>query len=265
MANQRALIDIDMLLDTRYGTMVRMDPDMAEIIASTEYYRFRQHDNFETVSNGEITWEAFKKLHTARDVETLFHSKMTDFVYELRKDIKAALPALDRGVEFDVLHIYVNFFPYDLTEGEREIIVQSIQHYMPMPTQVHGANIPWKSLTPAMIERQFEMVAIYDHEDWLSHHTQTLLQHAIVANTIMTPRISPLGVDPKGEAGYNDPFGCRAAVLLEWVSLVHLPTSWVCYNSAMFQAIHSRQYSEPVPPEHPPQEPASPEVTQVLQ
>ena len=275
MANQRALIDIEMLLDVRHSTVLRMmgeeDIDgvpvegIAEILAGTEYYRYRQHDNFEKATDGFVTWEAYQKAFAERNGDTIFWARMTDFVYQIRMDIKKELPALERGVEFDALDIYVNFYPYDdLSQDERDIIVKCMQHYMPLPTRVFGAYVPWKDLTVKRFENQFEMSALYDVEDWLKHHQTELLQNKIPENTIMTSRISPLGKDPAPEKGVNDPFACRSGVLQEWVSLIHVPTPWVCYNRAMFQAIRNHQYSERTPPGDPLQEPAPPGEGQSL-
>lgn len=260
MANQRALIDVEMLIDVRHGTVSRMNPAMAEILASTEWYRFRQHDNFEKATNGEIKWEEYQKAYAERDGDTIAVSNMTNLVHELRRDIKAALPALERGVEFDAMEIYINFYPYDdLTVEEREIIVRSVQYYMPLPTKVYAEYIPWDKLTPERFERQFEMVAIYNHEDWLKHHHTALLQQRMPHNVIMTPRISPLGEDPRPDPSITDVFQARSRFFQEWISLVYLPTPWVCYNQAMFQEIHSHRYSETAPPGDPPQAPDSPQ------
>jgi len=270
MANQRALIDIEMLLDVRHATVVRMMGEeekdgLAEVLASTEYYRFRQHDNFEKATDGMVTWDAYQKAFAERNGDTIAYAKMTDFVYQIRQDIKKELPALERGVEFDALDIYINFYPYsDLTQAERDIVVKCMQHYMPMPTRVFGAYVPWKELTVRRFEKQFEMIALYNVEDWLSHHQDELLKNKIPENVIMTSRISPLGKDPVLEKGISDAFACRSGVLQEWVSLIHVPTSWVCYNKAMFQAIHNRQYSETARPDGPPQEPTPPAEEQRL-
>lgn len=260
MANQRALIDIEMFVDVRCGLVSQLvSPQYADVLASTDWYQVRQHDNFEEVSSGLVKWEAYKEAYANRNGDTIVASNMTNFIYELRQDIKKALPALERGVEFEALEIYVNFYPYsDLTEDERKIIVQSIQYYMPLPTQVFAEYIPWKDLTVARMERQFEMIAIYDHEEWFKHHLDELVNHRVPSNVVMTPRISNLGVDPKLDATIKDPFKARSGFFQEWISLVFLPTRWVCYNQAMHQAIHSHQYSGSEPPDGPHQEPETP-------
>lgn len=254
MGMQRALLDIEMLLDVRLAVVAQMLGEgkrgLADVLSSTEYYRHRQHDNFETATSGEITWEAYQLAYAARNADTLSYANMTDFIYQLRMDIKKELPAIERGVEMEGLDLYVNFYPYhDLTEDERDIIVRSVQHYMPLPAKVHGTYIPWKDLTVRRFENQFEMMAIYDHEDWLRHHQDELLQHRIPQHVIMTARISSLGHDPILPEGVGDGFKPRSAVLQEWVSLIFLPVTWVCYNHAMYQAIRNRQYSEPEHPE----------------
>jgi len=256
MANQRALIDIEMFVDVRCGLVSQLvSPQYADVLASTEWYQVRQHDNFEKASSGLVKWEAYKEAYANRNGDTIVASNMTNFIYELRQDIKKALPALERGVEFDALEIYVNFYPYsDLTEDERKIIVQSIQYYMPLPTQVFAEYIPWKDLTVARMERQYEMIAIYDHEEWFKHHMDELLHHKVPANVIMTPRISNLGVDPVVESVAKDPFKARSGFFQEWISLVFLPPRWVCYNEAMFREIHSHRYSGTAPPDDPPPE-----------
>ena len=138
---QRALIDIDLVLDTRYGTLKRIDEKLADALVLSNVYRDRVHDQFDLITNGVIGREQFSDLYAARDEETLFHSKFTDFIYHFRKDVLAGLQRLERQVDIESIEVDINIFPYELMESETDIIRMSLERYFPWPAIVNVVRL----------------------------------------------------------------------------------------------------------------------------
>lgn len=241
---QRALIDIDMLLDTRYGTLRRMDPALAEALVGSNQYRSRNTDRFDLLSNGCVDQNKYEELYRNRDVETLFMSRMTDFLYFLRMDVKRAVPEIARGVEVGETSFDINLYPYDLLPEEAETIRRSIARYIPTLAEVNVVNITPEELTPARVDLSYEMIAYYNHEDWLRHHSEALLKKPIPTNVLLTPRIATSGEVPSSDPDLKDPFLCRSAVLVKFLGLHFLPIYYACWNPMVLQNLEKLKESQ---------------------
>lgn len=240
---QRGLVFIDMILDSRYGIVRQLSDDsVAELLAESDVYRKRHVDSFNALTNGVVDDEAFKAAYAARDVETLFHSKMTDFVYHLRKDMEEGLLDMMRGVLIDGLVIDINVWPYDLDARSAETIRRAVAYFMPSEVVVNMVNFDPVNLTPKFLEGAYEMMAIYDHEDWLKHHIETITTTTPIRNfVLLTPAIASSGVVPEATAEIRNPFLCRSAMLVHFIALHYVTVGWVCYNPAIRQSIQNQR------------------------
>ncbi|MNP96497.1 hypothetical protein D3C85_90820 [compost metagenome] len=236
---QRALIDIDMILDTRYGTLKRIDEKLADALVFTNLYRERTDDNFDLITNGVIVREEYNALYAARDAETLFNSRMTDFVFHFRKDIMQALERIDRKVDIETIEVDINIFPYELDVSEAELIRASLEHYFPWPAQINIVRFSPEDLSPTFVDNSYELLAYYNHEDWLGPNTQAVIDKRIPLVTMITPRISTSGDVPKPDQQIRDPFATRSAFLVKFLALHYIPTSWACYNPFILQRLQS--------------------------
>lgn len=241
---QRALIDIDMILDTRYGVMKRMNPQIAETLIRDDKYRARNHDKFDRLTDGRIDQDTFDRLYREYSVETLAHAKMTDFVYALRRDILSFSIHHEKVSEIERLEFYINIHPYDLNDEEAELIRRCVARYLPPPADVHIVNTPPQDLSPEVVLNSYEMLAYYNHEDWLKHHMgKALIETPLQTTVLITPRISSSGVVPPPDKEIGDPFLCRSAILVKWIALTYVDTGVVCHNPFVFDWIANRQSS----------------------
>ena len=239
---QRALVELDFVLDTRHGTLRRIDEKLADTLVFSNLYRDRVHDNFDLLTNGVIDRAQYKELYAARDTETLFNSKMTDFIYFLRKDIFQGLKRLDRQVDIDSLEVDINFYPYILTPDESNVIRSCMEHYLPRPTVVNMVRYSPEDLTPTFLDNMYDLVAYYNHEDWLGPNSTEILTSRIPLVTLVTPRIATSGELPPPDKRIKDPFLAREACLLKFIALNYVPTFWACHNPFILQKIQSSKY-----------------------
>ena len=242
---QRALVFVDMILDTVYGTVRQLSEELAELLAMSPRYRLRHHDNLSELTNGAINDAEFHKLYAARDIETLYLSKMTDFVQHLREDMQEGVNDMLRGVQVDSLTIDINFWPYmDIDEHSMETVRRSLAYFMPPQVIVNSVRIDPGFLTPTFLDNSYEMMAIYNHEDWLGPQTNALLEHPIQNFVILTPQLASSGVVPEATEEIGNPFLCRSAMLVKFVQLHYIDVGRVCYNPAIRQLIRSQRQQE---------------------
>lgn len=234
---QKALIDIHMLMDVRYGVLRRMNAEAAHQIVKSEWYGIRDTDNFDSVTAGVIGREEYKDIYNKFEVESLVHAYMTDFLYELRKDVKTGLADLERIHSDVVFEFDVNYFPYDLLPEELTIVERSIARYLPVHCTVNMVKLDPKSLTPTILTQQYEMMALYNYESWLPHHVEALRKDPITTFCLLYPRIALSGTVPKPDGDVKDPFQALPMVMSQFIQLVVIPTQWTCANYQVFKKL----------------------------
>lgn len=252
---QRALVDIDLLLDTRYGTIKRISESLADTLADSDKYRLRHHDKFDVLTDGQIDQSVYQDLYAKRDIETLFHARMTDFVHHFRQDIIEGIDKLHRGVIIDAISVDINVYPYDITDQEADVIMRSLSYFIPAPATVSVVRLSPEMLTPMYVENHYEMMAWYNHEDWLGPNTDALIKHPLKDTVLLTPTISTSGEVPQPTAEIGDPFSCRSAMLIKFITLHYIPTGHSCYNPFIRRQIRNSRSTAAAHPERPPQEP----------
>lgn len=231
MSKQRALIDINMLLDTRDGVIRQIDSKIADALVGSNVYRKRHHDNFDLLTNGQVSREQYQEMYNAFDADTLGASKMTDFVYHFRQDMVEAANRMERGVGITDISVDINLYPYNnLMPEEITILRRSIRRYIPSTIPVNMINVPWSEITPSIVNRSYEMMAIYNHEDWLIPNQKLLIEQRLPTTVLLTPTIASSGELPPPEEGVENPFSARALVLVKFIALTYLPTEYVCHN-----------------------------------
>lgn len=234
LMRQRALVDINALLDTRLGVLARLDKVAANAIAHSAWYTVRSTDDWESVTDGAISNEAFKEMYLKYEVETLVESLMTGFIHLFRKDITDVAPELEiKGIE-GTIDFDINVYPYKLLASEKEIIRRSIARYLPMPAMVHIVDTAYHLMTPALLDAKYDMMTIYNYEDWLKYHHTELLNNPIKEFTIFHPRISSSGVVPEPDDIFRDPFLVAPMVLLNHVQITPVPTGLVCWSKPLY-------------------------------
>jgi len=251
---QHALIDVNMLCDTRYGALRRIDETIANAVASSSVYRTRHHDNFDLLTNGQIDRQEYQNLYAKMEADTIGASKMTDFVYFFRKDMIDASSRMERGAGITSVTIDINLWPYeDLTESEIKIFVRAVRRYFPYNIAVNAISVPWAELTPEKVGRVYDMMAIYNHEDWLIPNTEALIERRLPNVVLLTPTIASSGNLPDKEEGVENPFSARSLTLVKFIALTYVPTGWACHNPLIHLEIQNQKRQASLPPDPSPQ------------
>ena len=250
---QRGLIDINMILDTRLGALARLDVTAAAKLVVTPAYRQRNCDNFGVLTDGIIDQEEYKELYEKYEAETLAESLFTNYVTLARLEVEDIVPTMDiKGLDKTIEYV-INVYPYKLYAKEKEVIRRSVARYLSDPAVVKIVDIPWEELTPSVLDTNYDMMVIYNYEDWFKHHLTALKDYPMNEFTVFHPRIAPSGVVPEPVDGLRDVFMVTPMVLLGYIQLHPVASELSCFNHVAYMNAaspgESRPDSEEVPPD----------------
>jgi len=165
MKKYRVLVSLDVLLDTRMGTLVKMDAQKAKEILLSGKYHDRRSDFFPGVDK-----TAFDAAYASRDIETLKLSLPTNAIYMLR-DLAAKLgeQAISNPTTAGI-EININEYPYTLDAETRDALIESVASWIGYPVPIYVVRMSDAQVTPQWLKGQFEEYYRYDYGDWLEMH-----------------------------------------------------------------------------------------------
>lgn len=165
-------IHIDAILDTRAGTVRRLNPEAHAVMVKNGYHQ-RKGDFFEGVK-----YEDYRALYESHDVDTLIESTMTNvfqFLYpQVLDSVKELVAAEAQAHQRPTVD--VNVWPYALQDDEMAMLRTLIYQQM---RGVVGVNIFSKDiaeLTPAKCAENYNMMIMYDYDKYLNTHASALIR-----------------------------------------------------------------------------------------
>lgn len=162
----RIYVPLDVLLDTRLGTLAKMGEPYAEQIRDNGYLT-RRVEHFDGVD-----MDAYRKAYAERDVDTLKHSVVSegirfvrDLVVEIRSQQAAGIAAdpNSHGVE-----IVINTHPYALSEEEQSLIADMVDEWLVGIAEIKTISVAVEDLTVEMCE-DFSALLMYDYNEWMDN------------------------------------------------------------------------------------------------
>jgi hypothetical protein len=169
------LVMIDCLLDTRLGTIAKLDTELARKVVSSETYFTREEDRFEGVND-----ILFKNAYLTRDKSTLTHSVMTAMVSGwLRGMINQLKEQALTGPEHDRVRVDVNIYPYQFSDEEKDELCKVLKFRLDGenadPAFGHLLTVevidkPIEQLTPQFCKASYGAMVMYDPWTWMNTH-----------------------------------------------------------------------------------------------
>lgn len=226
---QNIYVDIDALLDTRFGSVIMLDRRMDTNYASkliTANYSQRQTDKL-SVLLPEFPNDMFIECYETRTVETLKVSRMTNIV-PILKDLVSELGDTSRYLpDTPNVGITVNIYPYTLSVEERMTFKDIISFYINNVT-VTIIDKPPIGLMPSVIDANYAAVFLYHFDDWLTLHNKALMDNKLPEVLFFGPRlfIGDIPTQHDLQEVYSsdipmeiDPFKASEMALSEYISL----------------------------------------------
>jgi len=159
-------VTLDVLLDTRLGTIARMGGDALAASVLESGYHTRMSDDFLGVDK-----DVFKTQYKNRDVATLAHSSVTNAVFMVRHLVGVLAEQAIVRPYHDGVKVVVNYFPYELSVEEREAIGQALVVRLGIQTPPELVFITPENLTPSHCKQTYSLMIVYEFEEWLELHS----------------------------------------------------------------------------------------------
>lgn len=216
---QNLLIDLDTLIDTRFGLIYQRFP---KAFRKLDVYEFctRNHNRlWELVGCDEKTWKA---QWEKRDVATIESSKPTSLLLHLKEIIVARYAQGKTSPVHHPLTITVNTFPYRLSKEALDEVKESVKAWTYSDIEVHTVYLTPATLTPDTIKTNYQSLFIYDWVEWMTIHRDALKSCKIPTVTFHVPSYIYDNSPELMEAAMRsdvDPFAQMARYLSEYLAV----------------------------------------------
>lgn len=229
MAVYRVLVGLDEILDTRFGTLCKIDREVAKEIIQDDTYIDRLTDNFNELDS-RVDLPTYKKLHLTRNEETLSFSLMTDIPLLVGIGLKDLSHMYDRGVLEGNMEVVVNVWPYQLPVEAYRLFEAALDSFVPNQCDIKVINESYYGLTPEVLNSQYREWYCYDIEPWLAIHQNSLMETPVTDTSIHIAKISTSGKLPETVEGVGDAFKARELILKQWLNISYLDVNAFSVN-----------------------------------
>lgn len=165
--SQGLYVDLDSLFDTRFAVLEELSPQLA-IDNLLKGWQNRISD--EPVG---MPLDDFKTLYELRNVETLAKASQTEVADLMRHWVAdVSKQTLSNPTINTIIRIFVNVFPYELTQEEATLLGNQLKAYFPEDILVTMLNVDPKRITPEVVKKYFSGMFMYDYHLWKEHHAK---------------------------------------------------------------------------------------------
>lgn len=185
---QKILIAADAWWDTRLALVGELDSKYAVKLLANNWPS-RVTDDYKKGSS-KFTEEQFNARYAKRNF-TLLQGSIRTRILEYVIDI-----IIDEAREQVVPHshqkyaLHLNIWPYALDKEDCELIEGAISELAPFIDEVKCVNVSMKNLTPLYIKaNKYIMNIMYDLEEWLQLHMQSLAEIKMPTQYLICPDI----------------------------------------------------------------------------
>ena len=217
---QSIYVSLDSLLDTRFGTLIKMGEDRAAGLFD-KGYRQRQIDDFSQLDE-TIDMDEFNKLYDNRDLSILELSKCSGIVPTLCHMV-LELKEASSGVPFiDNVSVDVNTYPFNFSDEVERELVSVIRYMTGDVAKINMVNIPLIGLMPSYIDANYDAVIMYNFNEWLTKHGNALKTNPMPRVSFIVPALFREKVPTEDELDFgdlntNDPFSATEMALAEFL------------------------------------------------
>ena len=160
------LVELDCLVDTRQGTLIRMDSDKAAELLINGY-----HDRPWDIFPG-VDMDLYRTTYNHRDRDTLALSMVTP-VGKLIKDFCDRTHQQTLKTPFHKQpKVCINIWPYTLEKEEITLIEESVSAIIQHVCEVEAIFKSPEDLNPAWLKEHIDIAVVYDPGKWLDTHSK---------------------------------------------------------------------------------------------
>lgn len=155
-------IDLDALLDTRLGTILKIFPAQATKVMASGYFS-RTLEDF-----GEfIDMSVFREAYSKRDRETLRHSPISAIYKLVKYYVNKTLIARVSSPMVAKPVIVLNLFPYVLDTEEVDVIIQGLATVLDGNADISVINTDISEVPLEQIKANYTAMIMYEYWSFL--------------------------------------------------------------------------------------------------
>lgn len=165
-------IELDCLLDTRYGVLVSLLGEKVQYVLANGYFT-RIRDEFKYGPNPEdiITREQFKEAYDKRSIDHLKQTIMTPMLGILTEFVEKAKLGQGAG-DIDSSAITINTYPYQLDDETKEALKDALRVRVNPLYNYSFCYLSPADLNPVHCRSSYSYMVMYDAGEWLSTHAK---------------------------------------------------------------------------------------------
>lgn len=234
-------VELDCLMDTRLATLTSMDKQKASRIV-LDGYHVRRSDNWD-----DIDMEEYRKRYENRNIYTLSQSTVSGCVALINKIGLDLAKDLAESPIHNSLELYVNTYPYLLTDEELNDLEISLSRWITAPFEFHFLYLKPEEVNVKYVNDKFFVLIMYDFSSWLELHLkefQTCFLHEV---TLFSPRIN-LGKIPSNEdlsellklgmEGISDEFDLYERIGMVFINLMLIDPMYFSILGPNFESLY---------------------------
>lgn len=162
-------VELDALMDTRIGTLMRLNPEHAIKAVGSKEYHARLSDDLTDIIGDGFNDKHFKDAYYQRDMSTLFYARATRMVEYLKETIRQqAVKKLMGDPRLGGLKVIVNTFPYPLDDADNAFLRRVIATSLTLPT--HLVEFEYRSYADMTLgwlkALDAAIMVIYNFDEW---------------------------------------------------------------------------------------------------
>ncbi|MNB58414.1 hypothetical protein D3C87_331660 [compost metagenome] len=245
------MFDMDAMFDTRMGTLLLMREDIPSILP-LQTYRRRTMDDWETLTGGLISNEAFNERYAKRDIYTLRRSIVTGMVPVLMNYIDTLKERFFRGVDISSISVDINTWPYVLPGPIADSYQNCLRVLLPAYVKVNILHMEPVRLTPTFMKAHYNGWVTYDLDSWMKVHEEELLGVPVNELAVITPKLF-LKEPGEFEVGEGEVFsgmdkhGLLEMIMEDYLHIEHVPVSDFCFLLPRTYKLPDEEEEEPDP------------------
>lgn len=218
------LVDLDSLLDTRIATLIYIDEEQASK-AFDLGYKDRLSDRWSELGL-DIDQQHYEKIYAQR--------AQGDFALKRARLSNAAALVTHMSMELekqaistpfnDYTKITINTYPYLFSDEVQRLFLEGIRLNFPSSVRLEMDRIPIEELTPRKIRENYDLVMLYDLDEFLNAQIENFKEVKIPSVILIAPALYGVHTPKEeelydDEGNYLDPFSTFEYIMTEFISL----------------------------------------------
>lgn len=180
-------VELDALLDTRLGTLAKINPEYPIKALDDPRYYSRQIDDFTEICG--VGREEFIEAYKKRDAEVARASTMTNIPLILHELVRKLEIDAAETPHLDNVQVELNVWPYVFDAEELDDLETAVQARAGIESMVRSVSIPYKDLTPAFCRSKYSGMFIYNFRDWCEAQLEAFASVQMPQVTVIAPAL----------------------------------------------------------------------------